>query len=397
MRAATHVLLDRWYADVFDVLPGRVWEGVTARPHRRLGDYPGFYVAWRGDGVHVSLPEGVEPSVVRRIEETPSRALRTPAFWLRLATERDSRVIGPATHTYLDTDPGPVDGVVPLSEEGWSRPRAAAGPRGLGRVRLDRRSHGRVRAVPRGPGRRRGQPERLRRPPPGPRGGGGPGLARSGAGHPGRSARHVVRGARARTRALVRPGREPALPGGRTAAGLRDLVPPAGRALSRPRSVPEHVVDDGACPARDPQVVVGRARRRPRCRSPARWPRRPAHGGPVGSWSDALPRTSSDRVAHPADHQPGLGQRLGVHGRDQVGRHRRPQGAAACWWSAAPGTWPACRICSSWTVHSMSDSPPRPELEVGGRVRAARQPLVVDARLDPADLPDVGAGSPRSG
>ena len=35
------------------------------------------------------------------------------------------------------------------------------------------------------------------------------------------------------------------------------------------------------------------------------------------------------------------------------------------------------------------------ELEVGVRVGAARQPLAVDARLDPLDLGDVGVGDAR--
>ena len=55
---------------------------------------------------------------------------------------------------------------------------------------------------------------------------------------------------------------------------------------------------------------------------------------------------------------------------------------------------PACCSCSSWTVHSMSESPPRPSLRwvFGSAPRGSRS--VVDPGLDPADLDHVVPADP---
>ena len=76
----------------------------------------------------------------------------------------------------------------------------------------------------------------------------------------------------------------------------------------------------------------------------------------------ALALHQRDGVAHPAHHAPRAHQHVGV-----VGRRAAPASAAAPRASRvrgvrSPGTAPACRICSSCTVHSMSASPPRPSL-----------------------------------
>ena len=69
-----------------------------------------------------------------------------------------------------------------------------------------------------------------------------------------------------------------------------------------------------------------------------------------------------DRVADPADRAPRVRparRRRRPRPARPRGPRRAPPASGSC---AAPGTWPAYRICSSWTVHSMSASPPRPSL-----------------------------------
>lgn len=97
--------IDGWWRTVMDVDPAQLWASVTISPHSHLGDYPGLYVAWRGDGVHVSAPasevESLESQAALEIAD-----LQHADHWSRVAAARGWQVIGPATHTYLDTDPG---------------------------------------------------------------------------------------------------------------------------------------------------------------------------------------------------------------------------------------------------------------------------------------------------
>jgi hypothetical protein len=56
MRDGTRREVEQWWRDVFDVQDA-LWSKVTVRqPHVLLGDYAGWYVAWRDAGVHVSAP-----------------------------------------------------------------------------------------------------------------------------------------------------------------------------------------------------------------------------------------------------------------------------------------------------------------------------------------------------
>ena len=115
-----------------------------------------------------------------------------------------------------------------------------------------------------------------------------------------------------------------------------------------------------------------------------------------GSWSSALSRTSIDRVAHPGRQLP---RRRRAH-RPPLARAVRASRAARSA-SRVRGVRSAeiaspCRSCSSWTVHSMSARPPRPSLVCVDGIGTARQPLGVDAALQPADLDEiVGAESGR--
>jgi len=102
----TEEYLHQWWADRFGVERSAVWASVSARPHGMLGDYPGFFVAWRDDGVHVSLPAGVDPGVERDLAGHAVADLQQADFWRDFAAARGIEVFGPSTHLYLDVDPG---------------------------------------------------------------------------------------------------------------------------------------------------------------------------------------------------------------------------------------------------------------------------------------------------
>jgi len=94
-----------------------LWHAVTARPHdKRLPNYEGYYVAWRANGCHVSLPRSAVPEVRQALEAEPVKPSRAVAFWKTFAAALGLQLIGPSTHGYLDVDPGPVDDVVCVNE-----------------------------------------------------------------------------------------------------------------------------------------------------------------------------------------------------------------------------------------------------------------------------------------
>ncbi len=89
-----------------------MWQSVTAHQHTKLGDYEGYFVAWQGNGAHVSLPAHASLGVTRFLLGAPIDAVQSSGFWQEFAAARGLSVIGPSTHTYLDADPGPVAGVI---------------------------------------------------------------------------------------------------------------------------------------------------------------------------------------------------------------------------------------------------------------------------------------------
>ncbi|MBJ7529037.1 MAG: hypothetical protein JHD04_05880, partial [Nocardioides sp.] len=99
MHPATAAAVDRSYARVFGVDEEDLWCDLTVRTHRRLGDYPGWYVAWRGDGVHVSSPADAPAVDAGMLAGCEIPELQDVAFWRRFADERGLRLVGPATHT----------------------------------------------------------------------------------------------------------------------------------------------------------------------------------------------------------------------------------------------------------------------------------------------------------
>jgi GNAT superfamily N-acetyltransferase len=107
VRTQTQGEIDAWWRDLFDVTDAQLWGQITiAHPHSTLGDYEGWYVAWREHGVHVSAPSSADAADVASLAGAHPVELQQPEFWHAFARQRALRVIGPATHLYLDDDPG---------------------------------------------------------------------------------------------------------------------------------------------------------------------------------------------------------------------------------------------------------------------------------------------------
>jgi RimJ/RimL family protein N-acetyltransferase len=112
MRDDTRREVEAFWCDLFGIDPDRLWRAVTiAHPHGRLGDYEGWYVAWREHGVHVSAPSTADADDVASLRSASPVELQEAEFWHAFARQRSLRVIGPATHHYLDEDPGVPDDV----------------------------------------------------------------------------------------------------------------------------------------------------------------------------------------------------------------------------------------------------------------------------------------------
>lgn len=115
--AVREAILDDYYTALFTLDRGELWQAVTARPHGKvLQGYEGYYVAWRANGCHVSLPRSAGPELRQALEAEPVQAVQAVAFWETSAAARGLQLIGPSTHGYLDVDPGPVDDVVRVDE-----------------------------------------------------------------------------------------------------------------------------------------------------------------------------------------------------------------------------------------------------------------------------------------
>lgn len=106
--------VDDWWSDLFGIDRDEVWRAVTVtvQTHTRLEGYEGFFVAWRAEGVHVSLPAAADPAIAVALASAGLPALQTPDYWASFAASVHGRLIGPSTHHYLDVDPGTDDRVV---------------------------------------------------------------------------------------------------------------------------------------------------------------------------------------------------------------------------------------------------------------------------------------------
>ncbi len=119
MREPTLSALTDYYAHLFGIDPRDLWRGVTARTHgEQLDGYEGYYVATRSTGIHVSTPASAGPEVRDELAAAPFSEVQSLAFWERFAARRSLRVIGPSTHSYLDVDPGPTEGVARVNSGG---------------------------------------------------------------------------------------------------------------------------------------------------------------------------------------------------------------------------------------------------------------------------------------
>jgi hypothetical protein len=109
--------VDDWWREVFDI-GDALWSSVTVRhPHGYLGDYEGWYVAWREGGVHVSAPSTADVDEVASLRDEPALSLQVTEFWQAFAHQRGLEIIGPSTHFYLDDDPDRGEPVTRLGPE----------------------------------------------------------------------------------------------------------------------------------------------------------------------------------------------------------------------------------------------------------------------------------------
>jgi RimJ/RimL family protein N-acetyltransferase len=109
VRDESRAQADAWWRVLLGV-GDQLWSAVTVlHPHGRLGSYEGWYVAWRGSGVHISAPSTAEAADVTSLADQPGPELQQLAFWHAFATQRALELQGPSLHRYLDVDPGPSE------------------------------------------------------------------------------------------------------------------------------------------------------------------------------------------------------------------------------------------------------------------------------------------------
>jgi RimJ/RimL family protein N-acetyltransferase len=111
MQESTRAEVERWWRQLF-ALDDELWSSTTVmHPHGLLGDYEGWFVAWRDSGVHVSAPSSADARDVASLANEDAVTLQDVSFWHAFAHQRGLELIGPGVHRYLDEDPGPAGDV----------------------------------------------------------------------------------------------------------------------------------------------------------------------------------------------------------------------------------------------------------------------------------------------
>jgi GNAT superfamily N-acetyltransferase len=113
MRSETLARVDEWWADLLGIDATSAWQTSTLTwPHARLGDFSGWFVAWRHDGdsgahgVHVSAPAVAARADLDVVSAASPETLQSVGFWAELAQRTGGTLRGPSVHHYLDRDPG---------------------------------------------------------------------------------------------------------------------------------------------------------------------------------------------------------------------------------------------------------------------------------------------------
>ena len=208
-----------------------------------------------------------------------------------------------------------------------------------------------------------------------------------------------------RGRSSARPGScrpragAPPRPGCRPAARPRPARrgPPAGGPAAEPvvgaaRRHPQNTRSTTACETpHGPQVVVDHLVGLPRPGSRSTPPPPPAPGRRAAAGRAGRPRTSMIALRTRLTSRQAAASVVGVLAGSAGRRRPPPRAPPGSGWCAALD---AAGVPHLEQLHGPLDvgEPAAAELEVGGRVGAARQPLGVDARLDPAHLDDVVVG-----
>jgi hypothetical protein len=87
---------DGWWADLFGVEKALLWQGVSVRPHARLGDYGGVFVACRGAGCHLSLPAWFPAGLRESPSQQGASQLADARYWQQLEATSGLSVLGPS-------------------------------------------------------------------------------------------------------------------------------------------------------------------------------------------------------------------------------------------------------------------------------------------------------------
>ncbi len=99
--SATHQRVLAWWADLFGVPVTDVFRASTVTAHARLGDYPGWFGAWRHGARHLSHPSGTAEAAIAIAAEIPLQGLGVRESWNDVVPS-PWVLVGPSVHHYAD-------------------------------------------------------------------------------------------------------------------------------------------------------------------------------------------------------------------------------------------------------------------------------------------------------